>query len=208
MNGADEWSYREWLQRTREGTDVTGVPHESRHHVSTATTLENLGFPVSAIGLVAAVAAFQAGYAFGAPLTVDGIDGPLTRAALTSSGANGLAGPHFGWDELACSCHRPACPVLWPKRSLILGLERLRAAAYPGGLVLRSACRCRAHNAEVGGAPDSQHIYGRAADVPPDATAADVERLKTFGGIGYSSAYRVVHVDTRPEPTPPFRDGP
>jgi uncharacterized protein YcbK (DUF882 family) len=86
-----------------------------------------------------------------------------------------------------------------PDPALVAALERLRAAR--GGIPLRivSGRRSAAHNRAVGGAPRSQHLYGRAADIPSGyATVLQAERAG-FRGIGSKGAW-AVHVDVRPGP--------
>ena len=66
-----------------------------------------------------------------------------------------------------------------------------------------SCCyRCPQHNAEVGGVPNSQHVYGRAADVLcPDGVSVDelAEIAEECGADGIGRYYdaQFVHVDTR-----------
>lgn len=60
-----------------------------------------------------------------------------------------------------------------------------------------SGYRCVQHNAAVGGSRHSQHLVGRAADVP--AGYAGVRLWRTAGAVGMGvRAGRVVHVDVRP----------
>ena len=63
-----------------------------------------------------------------------------------------------------------------------------------------SGVRCAAHNAEVGGVANSQHLYGLAADLhsaasPAEMKAAAEEVLGHTGGIGLYGWG--IHVDTR-----------
>lgn len=67
-------------------------------------------------------------------------------------------------------------------------------------LIINSGYRCPEHNRAVGGAKDSQHIHGRAADV--SCPSIQIGRLHTLaekyfpdGGVGKYPGY--VHVDTR-----------
>ena len=67
-------------------------------------------------------------------------------------------------------------------------------------LIINSGYRCETHNRAIGGAKDSQHLYGRAADV--SCPSIQVGRLHTLaekhfsdGGVGKYPGY--VHVDTR-----------
>ena len=65
-----------------------------------------------------------------------------------------------------------------------------------------SCCyRCPDPNAEVGGVPNSQHVYGRAADVlcPDDMSVEELAKIaKDCGADGIRRYYdeSFVHVDT------------
>jgi len=67
--------------------------------------------------------------------------------------------------------------------------------------------RCKEHNADVGGAPNSQHIYARAADfklyigrtneqIDPDRVA-DYLELEYSGRCGMGRYINRTHFDTR-----------
>lgn len=100
--------------------------------------------------------------------------------------------------ELLCKC----CGQGNPHPNLILAVNQLQALAQRP-LVIHSACRCEKHNAEVGGAPKSQHLHGRAADV----AAPGLARLELYllaeqipflwqGAIGlYPQPF--IHIDVR-----------
>jgi zinc D-Ala-D-Ala carboxypeptidase len=146
---------------------------------------------------------YQGGYNLTAALEVDGIAGPATKAALTRSmAAGGALSAHFKAAEFACRCggKYSACRRIWVTRAQLRALETYRAKAGPVSIV--SGCRCPTHNKTVGGASASQHMAGKAADVPGALTVASVKALRVFSGIGYKgSTGRVVHVDTRPGST-------
>lgn len=143
---------------------------------------------------------FQQAYALGRPLAVDGIAGPLTRAAIdTCLAADGRISAHFHAREFACRCggRQPGCKRVVVHRGLLLALEAYRDLGT-SPLALRSGYRCPRHNRAVGGASASMHRVGWAADVPGRYTVAEVRALGAFSGIGYSrSTGRVLHVDTR-----------
>lgn len=69
-------------------------------------------------------------------------------------------------------------------------------------LVVTSATRCKAHNAAVGGAADSQHLLGNAIDIAC-ASRAEAEALAVLaikagmGGIGVGDD--LLHVDDGPQ---------
>lgn len=148
---------------------------------------------------------FQRGWNLGAALQVDGDVGPLTSGALRESERRARAGlatasAHFSFTELRCRCggRFSDCQRIWVRRPLLASLETLRARFYPHGLVISSGCRCTQHNRAVGGASQSQHLFGAAADIPYAATATRVMQLRAFAGIGKSARTSLVrHVDRR-----------
>lgn len=72
-------------------------------------------------------------------------------------------------------------------------------------LVINSGFRCNKHNASIGGAPDSRHTFGDAADVRTPIELTDeeffhcAEQVPEFknGGIGRYKGR--LHLDTRGE---------
>lgn len=100
---------------------------------------------------------------------------------------------HFSRSEFRC---KDGCGRDYPTPGLLAVLEAMRRAK---GRPLRivSGVRCAAHNAAVGGSPTSQHVHGRAADVP--AGYASVAQWKIAGAVGIGVRRgKVVHVDVRP----------
>lgn len=90
-------------------------------------------------------------------------------------------------------------------RRLLDVLERLRAiTGQPLSIV--SGYRSPAYNRRVGGAPQSQHIYGRAADVKPGRFTVRQALDAGATGVGYDRGGWVVHIDVRSGPTVTFRD--
>ena len=110
--------------------------------------------------------------------------------------------PHFNRRELACRC---GCGQIAVNQILISALEELRRLAG-GPVIVTSGYRCPKHNALMGGAKNSLHVQGKAADVQiPGLTvkemyelACQVEGFKK-GGLGvYPEGF--IHVDVRDEP--------
>lgn len=100
--------------------------------------------------------------------------------------------PHFTRRELECRhCGRFILSV-----ALLDRLERLRGIV---GRPLRivSGTRCAAHNRAVGGARQSYHLSGRAADVPAGYCTRAQAMQAGFTGIGLRRGL-VVHLDVRP----------
>jgi zinc D-Ala-D-Ala carboxypeptidase len=136
----------------------------------------------------AAVSRFQTAWNNGPWLTVDGIPGPLTQAAAAKLPQLSL---HFTVDELA-SHGNGNCYV---DRRLLVALEILRnRLGMPIHVI--DAYRDPAHNKAVGGAADSWHLYGLAADIPGICGWRLVAALDVFSGIG-DRAGAISHVDLR-----------
>jgi zinc D-Ala-D-Ala carboxypeptidase len=113
---------------------------------------------------------------------------PLTAS---STGRRGRLSAHFDARELAC----PHCGVCVIRDRLLVLLERVRAQT---GKPLRviSGYRCPVHNRAAGGASNSMHMYGAAADLP--AGVVSVADAASFGAVGIGTKDgRVVHIDVR-----------
>lgn len=85
-----------------------------------------------------------------------------------------------------------------PPMALLLVLERIRALSGEP-LHIVSGHRCCAHNAAVGGAPQSRHIAGDAADIPAGRCTTTEAAKCGATGIGSRNGW-AVHVDVRPGP--------
>jgi zinc D-Ala-D-Ala carboxypeptidase len=155
-----------------------------------------------------ALRAFKRGYAFRPSFRRYGHRvGPLTTRRLRRSARlSGRASAHFRFIEFA-SLTRGGCRGdgwIAVKKELVRGLEGYRrAAGRPVPIV--SGFRDPEKNRCVGGARNSQHLYGNAADVPALVGLDRVRSLRVFSGIGVQRGTgRVRHVDVRhlgPNPT-------
>lgn len=68
---------------------------------------------------------------------------------------------NFKAGEFACPC---GCGKNEIRQELMDMLQNIRWA-YNKPMSVNSGYRCPAHNAEIGGKPDSAHIWGYAADI-------------------------------------------
>ena len=166
-----------------------------------------------------AIRAFQADYG----LTVDGIFGIGTEARIRevitsgelpqqSQGTPETGGGADWWKdiryfkhaEFRCPCGRCGGFPVEPQESIARTVDEIR---YRLGIPISivdgggSGVRCVAHNAEVGGVSDSQHLYGLAADLHSAASPAQMKAVAEdvmgrTGGIGLYDWG--IHVDTRP----------
>jgi zinc D-Ala-D-Ala carboxypeptidase len=126
-------------------------------------------------------------------LALDGIAGPKTWAVLDK--AKNVK--HFKIKEFACK----HCGEIKIDINLLVKLEELRRAIGNKPIIVTSGYRCPVHNSRVGGAKNSQHKYGKAADIKargmtPRQLGPYAERVFHNGGVGLRGA-TIVHVDTR-----------
>ena len=115
-------------------------------------------------------------------------------AEITRSHSYGRHGPlsvHFDARELRCP-HCGTCLVL---DELVSLLESIRAHARKPLRVV-SGYRCPWHNYAVGGASDSQHMYGTAADIPERFVTVQAAFKLGARGVGSRGEW-AVHVDVR-----------
>lgn len=120
---------------------------------------------------------------------------------------------NFSKWEFACRC----CGGFLMKEEAIQLVQCVRdILGVP--ISLTSAYRCAKHNAEVGGAEFSQHIYGRACDMAKptevswdafiEAAVIATQQVLTIeddeiaaepvGGIGIYEMQDFIHIDSRP----------
>ena len=101
---------------------------------------------------------------------------------------------NFTLAEFACRC----CGAAKIDPGLVQKLQALRDRIGKP-IAITSGYRCPAHNRAVGGAAQSQHMRGTAADIVvkglAPATVADHAEAIGFGGIGRYATF--THVDCR-----------
>lgn len=101
-------------------------------------------------------------------------------------------GTHFADAEFAC----PHCGVALVRPKLKEHLELVRHLIGDRPIRILSGYRCPVHNKEVSGAPNSQHMYAAAADIPEHLVTFKDAYGAGFTGIGTKGDW-VVHMDVR-----------
>jgi len=110
-------------------------------------------------------------------------------------GVNKKLSNNFTTKEFECQCGK--CDTQYVDSELLNRLEKIRLA-LGAPIKIMSGYRCKEHNAKVGGATKSMHVFGRAADIQ----AVDMLRLMMlvrtmFTAIGDGRNKGFIHVDTR-----------
>lgn len=115
----------------------------------------------------------------------------------------------FKLSEFECNCKDKDClgkqPRLRMSQTLLEALDRIREEMGQP-LVVTSGFRCKKHNAVIGGALNSRHVHGDAADIrPASGKAEDLDLLfevckkeAAIVGLGDGRRKGFVHVDCRP----------
>ena len=106
----------------------------------------------------------------------------------------------MNWQNRGRWPHFSPAEVGQPCSSLLLdALERLRGGLGNHPIPIISGRRTVRRNAAVGGVVDSQHLTGRAVDIPVGLVVVEAAILAGFTGVGDVDGY-AVHVDVRPGP--------
>jgi peptidoglycan hydrolase-like protein with peptidoglycan-binding domain len=150
-----------------------------------------------------AVRRFQSAYG----LAADGVVGPQTQSVLNSLQSGDGSTAHFDFSEFHSKDGSGfsggkvgAAQVKENVRRLMYKLEALRKKAGNSAVTINSGFRSVAHNASVGGASNSMHVYGVAADVVVSghSTLQTYRIAETCGFSGleaYTHSWQ--HVDSR-----------
>lgn len=151
-----------------------------------------------------AVKRFQRSYG----LTADGIVGPKTQAKLNSLEDSDGSTDHFNFSEFYSKDGSgfsggkvSASTVKENVRRNMWKLEALRRKAGNQPVSITSGFRSINHNRNVGGASNSQHMYGIAADIKVSGKSPSQVReiAKTCGYSGIKAYSSFTHVDSRIE---------
>ena len=125
------------------------------------------------------------------------MNGALVKAYSLAKDGDTKLSTKFRVREFKCN---DGSDVVFISDALVNILQAVRTN-FGKPVTINSAYRTPAYNKKVGGAAQSQHLYGMAADivvagVEPKKVAAYVEKLMpTTGGIGIYSTF--THVDVR-----------
>jgi len=202
-----------WGRTLREGMSGSDV---TQLQIRLAGWPANSGEQLSVDGnfgprTAAALRRFQSAYGLG----VDGVAGSQTFNKIYELQDNDCTPIHFSFAELTqsgtCGSQaslrggNPNDPNVIRSRliQVMWQLEAMRHALGDRPLSVTSGFRSASCNSRVGGASNSQHIFGRAADltgVHSLCTLARQARLHGFGGIfgpGYPGHDDHTHVDIR-----------
>ena len=164
-----------------------------------------------------ATEAFQRDYS----ITVDGIFGAATEKRIlevVASGENPVDDKmsatadwwkdirYFTRNEFRCTCPRCGGFPVEPEETMVRVVDEIRRRAGTPITIVDSGgsgIRCPEHNVEVGGAANSEHLYGRAADLHSNLSPAELYRIaeevtkEMIPGRGGIGIYRWgIHVDT------------
>lgn len=106
---------------------------------------------------------------------------------------------HFNRQEFACHC---GCGFAAVDKQLNDVLEDIRCY-FNAPVMINSACRCVAYNQKVGGAQQSQHTRGMAADIKVSNISANIvadyiEHKHDKCSIGRYDTF--THIDVREVP--------
>lgn len=121
----------------------------------------------------------------------------LPLSNITDENGDSLLSEHFKTSEFACK----HCGLYYVDPALVNALESIRRRVGKP-VIINDAFRCIEHNESVGGAKNSQHLLGKAADIRIEGyTGRDLynitESSKLFNGIGRDDFHNYVHVDIR-----------
>ena len=112
--------------------------------------------------------------------------------------------PHFNSSEFECSCSDCKDANQYISQELLDKLEQVRIL-YGKPITITSGYRCPSHNVRIGGATNSSHLAGLAADICPKLMNLDELDLlyeicyNIFDNIGDGRSKKFVHVDVRPK---------
>lgn len=158
----------------------------------------------------AAINQFKAEYAAGEDDLIKAVSGAITKKQVQAPVVENTG---TFWDEIEfftrkefrCTCPRCGGFPVEPDELMVRVVDEIRRrAGVPITIVDSggSGVRCKEHNAEVGGVANSEHLYGRAADLHSKLSPYELykiaekvlaEMVPGRGGLGLYSWG--IHVD-------------
>lgn len=204
------FTFTRTLQRGMAGRDVRELQIRVAGWAADTTTQTYVIIDgIFGSGTEAAVIRFQNAYG----LTANGIVDAATQSQLYALEDTDCTTIHFDWSEFYspdCGCFSGGMTttrrVQEGVRRLMWKLEAVRQKNGSNPIYVTSGFRTIAYNEQVGGASNSMHLYGVAADVIMSGWSLDDTELEAgkagFSGIiGPPDASHLdhVHVDSRIE---------
>lgn len=202
---AEAYSWTRTMQQGQTGADikelqirVAGWAADSASH--TYVSVDGSFGP----GTLAAVKRFQSAYG----LSVDGVAGPNTQTKLNALQSSDNSTLHFDWSEFTSKDGSgfgggkvAAATVQENVRRLMYKLEALRVKIGNVAITVNSGFRSIAHNAAVGGASNSMHLYGVAADLDSSVGTLTLYKKAETSGFSGLETHNTdhQHVDSRVE---------
>lgn len=206
VQDAHAYTWTRTLQQGSSGSDVKELQVRVAGYAADSASQTYVAKDgVFGAGTKAAVVRFQRAHG----LTADGIVGPATQSKLNALEDTGDGSTlHFEFSEFYSKDGSgfsggkvSSTTVKENVRQLMWKLEAVRQKAGNAAITINSGFRSINHNANVGGASNSQHMYGIAADIVISGkSVAGMQSIaKTSGFSGIIPYSSFLHVDSRVE---------